>query len=296
MALTNDGKLLLAANNADDPPFATLFDANGNGNKSNVTIVSKISVDPSIIPSGFGLSLEQPAWDSATSRFYTSIPVIANNPPGCNYDSTKPPVTCDGGLLVVDPSTVTPTQVYGAFNPATNTGVVSLTGCGPNGATVGRSSDILLGCTPGNNPSDKITLIYNAKTRVQTSIANITGSDEVWYNVSNNRYYLGASRNNQLPQTTACVQPATTPPTCPVLGVVGLVGGSQILIETIPQSSGSHSVAADSARKYVFVPQVAPVSVVGAGGDTTGGNGVAGQTNSTLICGGSNGCVAVYSQ
>src|SRR5215468_1852637 len=29
MALTTDGKLLLAANNAEDPPFATLFTANG---------------------------------------------------------------------------------------------------------------------------------------------------------------------------------------------------------------------------------------------------------------------------
>src|SRR3984893_7277452 len=29
MALTTDGKLLLAANNAEDPPFATLFAANG---------------------------------------------------------------------------------------------------------------------------------------------------------------------------------------------------------------------------------------------------------------------------
>jgi hypothetical protein len=141
------------------------------------------------------------------------------------------------------------------------------------------------------------TLIVNAKTKVQTSIPKITGSDEVWYNVSNNRYYLGASRNPFPlfpPAPKACVQPAGT--TCPVLGVVGLVGGSEMLIEKIPQSSGSHSVAADSARKYVFVPQVAPVATVGTGGDTTGGNGGAGETNSTLICGTANGCVAVYSQ
>jgi hypothetical protein len=29
MALTTDGRYLLAANNAEDPPFATLFRANG---------------------------------------------------------------------------------------------------------------------------------------------------------------------------------------------------------------------------------------------------------------------------
>ena len=37
MALTTDGKLLLAANNAEDPPFATLFSANGDAGMSNVS-------------------------------------------------------------------------------------------------------------------------------------------------------------------------------------------------------------------------------------------------------------------
>jgi hypothetical protein len=85
MALTTDGKLLLAANNAEDPPFATLFAANGDNALSNVSIIIRISVDPTIIPANAGLSLEQPAWDPTTARFYTSIPIIANNPPGCNF-------------------------------------------------------------------------------------------------------------------------------------------------------------------------------------------------------------------
>ena len=63
MALTTDGKLLLAANNAEDPPFATLFTQMATQPSSNVTKITKISVDPTIIPTGDGLSLEQPAWD-----------------------------------------------------------------------------------------------------------------------------------------------------------------------------------------------------------------------------------------
>ena len=39
MALTTDGKLLLAANNAEDPPFATLFSANGDAPTSHTTII-----------------------------------------------------------------------------------------------------------------------------------------------------------------------------------------------------------------------------------------------------------------
>src|SRR6516165_8093146 len=80
MALTLDGTLLLAANNAEDPPFATLFNANGDSlGTSSVSVIKKISVDPAIIPSGFGLSLEQPTWEPTTQRFWTSIPVIAEN-------------------------------------------------------------------------------------------------------------------------------------------------------------------------------------------------------------------------
>jgi hypothetical protein len=115
MALTSDGKLLLAANNADDPPFATLFHANGDSGVSGVSEIIRITVDPTILPPGFGLGIEQPAWDPTTKRFYTSIPTIANNPSGCNYGQLAGPITCSGGLLVTDPKT--PTAVQGAYDP-----------------------------------------------------------------------------------------------------------------------------------------------------------------------------------
>ena len=269
MALTTDGKLLLAANNADDPPFATLFVASGDDPHSHVSIITKITVDPSIIPTGFGLSLEQPAWDPITKRFITSIPVIANNPSGCNYGQLVGPITCDGGVLITDPSNLTsPTAVQGAFKSSTNTGVVPLQKCGPNGAAVGPNDNVLLGCTPGNNPSDTITLVINAATKVQTPITGITGSDEVWFNSGDGRYYTGSSRD----------------PGGAKLGVID--ANSNTLIEKIPQSSGSHSVAADAQRNLIFVPQVAPASVVGPGGDTT--------AVGVGICGSNSGCVAVF--
>jgi hypothetical protein len=45
-----------------------------------------------------------------------------------------------------------------------------------------------------------------------------------------------------------------------VLGIIN--ANTNLLIEKIPQSSGSHSVAADSRLNRNFVPQVAPASVV----------------------------------
>ena len=189
MALTTEGDLLLAANNAEDPPFGTLFAANGDDEdddhdghhaKSHVKIITKVTVDPAIIPAGFGLSFEQPSWDPKTRRFLVSVPIMANNPSGCNYGQVTGPITCNGGLIVINPETLSkPTAVVGAFNASTNTGVVALNGCGPNGSSVGPDDNVILGCTPQNNPSDIITLVINAKTKAQTPIANITGSDEV---------------------------------------------------------------------------------------------------------------------
>jgi hypothetical protein len=270
MALTTDGKTLQAANNAEDPPFATQFRANGDDATSHTTIFSRITIDPTIVPPGIGLSIEQPAWEPKTARFYTSVPVIANNPPGCA--PTGPSVTCDGGLMIVDPTTVTPgTFVVGAYNPATNTGVLPLHACGPNGATVGVHTDILLGCTPANNPNDVITQNISATTKNFTNIANIVGSDEVWFNAGDRRYYTASNRDKNAGAPLANAR-------------LGVIGADNILIEKIPSSSNSHSVAADALRNKIFLPEVA--SGIAIGPDTSG--------VSAPMCGSANGCIAVY--
>jgi len=270
MDVTSDGELLIVANNAEDPPFATLFAANGDRSFNSVSIIMRINIDPTIIPAGEGLSIEQPAWEPRTARFYVSIPQIANNPAGCMFGG---PNYCQGGLLIVDPHH--PQAVYSHFDAATNTGVLALHDCGPNGATVGPNSNLMLGCTPQNVPTNTTTQVINAKTKNFVEIAGLTGSDEVWYNAGDNRYYTGSSR--------ACGLAAG----CPNGGAVpGVVDGTSVLIEKIPQSTNSHSVAADSRRNLIFVPQVAPAAVVGSGGDTT--------TVGAGICGGMKGCVAVY--
>jgi hypothetical protein len=280
MAITGDGELLIAANNAEDPPFVTLFSANGNRAVSNTFIIAKTTVDPTIIPPGAGLSIEQPAWDPKTQRFYTAIPQIANNPPGCSFGAAP---FCSGGLLVTDPDN--PKAVEGKFDPVSGTGVIALTACGPNGATVGVNDNLLLGCTPGNFPPGTTTLVINAKTHNTATVNGITGSDEVYFNGGeDNRYYLGASK---------AIKPAGSN-----LGsgaVLGVVDSTSVLIETIPQSSGSHSVATDSKRNLIFVPQIwtRPAGTTVPAGDA---NTIAGgpATVGELICGGINGCIAVY--
>jgi hypothetical protein len=292
MALNSDGTLLIAANNAEDPPFLTLFAANGDASTSHVAKLVRIEATHAIIPPTFGLSIEQAAWEPKTKRFYVSIPTIAENPAGCNHGQLPGPITCSGGLMVIDPQNLpaptlidgVPTSVIGTFDSAHNTGVLPLTNCGPNGATVGLHSDLMLGCTPQNEPSNTTTLVINAKTKNTATVNGITGSDEVWFNAGDKRFYLGASRACGKP--AGCPAPAGT--RSPGGAVLGVVGADSILIETIPQSQNSHSVAADSKRNLIFVPQVGPNTNphVGIGGDTTDvGKG---------ICGSDNGCVAVY--
>jgi hypothetical protein len=282
MDITTDGELLLAANNADDPAFVTLFSANGDAPVSAVTAIMMIRIDSTILPIGFGLGIEQPAWDPQTKRFYTSIPNIANNPPGCNYGQLAGPITCSGGLLVTDPHA--PTAVQGAYDPIKNTGVIKLNACGPNGATVGVHDNLLLGCTPGNLPGSTTTLVINAKTHNYAQIAGITGSDEVWFNKGDGRYYTGSS---------GAIKPAGSPLNRG--SVLGVIDGTSVLIETIPQSSGSHSVAADSERNLIFVPQnytSTPTAVPLGDQNFTAGPGS--PTVGQLICGSTSGCIAVY--
>jgi hypothetical protein len=272
MALTTDGKLLLAANNADSPAFGTLFKANGDAGTNSTSIITRINIDPAILGAG---SIEQPAWDPKTARFVTSVPQILNNPPGCTQGAlgANP---CQGGLLFVDPTTATAAP-YGAFNPATKTGVLALHDCGPNGASLGPHDNVLLGCTPQNTGTNITSQVMNLTTRNFVEVGNITGSDEVWYNSGDNRYYTASNRNCK-PGVSPC---PTAAQQAAVLGVID--ADSNFLIETIPQSSGSHSVAADSKRNLIFVPQNAQT---GPGADTT--------TVGAGICGTPNGCVAVY--
>jgi hypothetical protein len=296
MALTNNGKLLLAANNAEDPTFATLFNANGDNTNNNVSIVGKVTVDPSILPVGFGLSMEQPTWENTTQRFYVSVPVIANNPTGCNYGQLTGAITCSGGVLVIDPTTVGSGIVLSAWNPSTGTGVIAIPSCGPNGATVGQRQNVMFGCNPGNFPGGITTFIMNVSTANSSrfsynQVSNITGADEVWYNSGDLRYYLGASKDcsPSVPISSSSSLVTTEQP-CPTAAgqghVLGVVDSTSVLIEKIQQSSNSHSVAADSTLNRIFVPQVAPSSVVGSGGDVT--------SVGAAICGGTAGCIAVY--
>jgi len=89
MAFDPKDRLLLVANNAESPPFATIF---------SVSATCVLS-GPKTITFGFATNgAEQPAWDPATQRFYQSIPSTSGT------TTTPGPV---GALARINPFTAT---------------------------------------------------------------------------------------------------------------------------------------------------------------------------------------------
>jgi hypothetical protein len=74
---------------------------------------------------------------------------------------------------------------------------------------------------------------------IVASIPQVCGSDEVWFNSGDDRYYL-AARNN---------------PGGPVLGIVD--AETNVWIQNAPTSPNSHSVAADPRSNRIYVPLTA---------------------------------------
>jgi len=125
--------------------------------------------------------------------------------------------------------------------------------CQPAGLSLGPREDLLLGCsvvfdTAGNpwtaaSPTTAAPsqVIMDATSgRIDSVVKGVGGSDEVWFNEGDGRYYT-ASRNN---------------PTGPVLGVID--ADSQKLVQIVPTINRppgtAHSVAANPHNNHVFVP------------------------------------------
>ena len=208
MALDSQGRRLLVVNNADDPPFMTLISTK----PGNAILFGHITV-----PGATG-GLEQPVWNPSTKRFYISVPELNGDP-------------AHSGVAVLDPKTGLVEKVY------------DVGPCGPAGIALGPNQHLLLGCA--QQPS----VVINAKTgAIVATIPQVGGSDEVWYNPGDNRYYL-AARNN---------------PGGPVLGVVD--AATNLWIQNVATATNSHSVAANLRTNDVFVPLTAsPTSPCPAG-------------------------------
>ena len=219
LAYDPEDGLLLPVNNADSPPFATLIKVDKSTGK--LTVLTRITFTNATN------GAEQPLWDPGTGKFFISIPEVNGN-------------VSDGAV-----GRISRKGVLETLFPVKN--------CQPAGLSLGPRQDLLLGCsvvfdTAGNpwtaaSPTTAAPsqVIMDATTgRIDSVVKGVGGSDEVWFNEGDGRYYT-ASRNN---------------PTGPVLGVID--ADSQKLVQVVPtinRSPGTaHSVAANPHNNHVFVP------------------------------------------
>ena len=170
MAYAPGPNLVLAANNADSPAFATLVNA------TTGAIVAGHILIPGTPTTG---GLEQPVWDPNTGTFFVSVPVFngSNNPGGVAEISTT-------GVVI----------------KTFDFGTMGITSCSPAGLALGASGNLMVGCATANTQ----TILFNpagnsGNGAIVTTFTQISGSDELWYDpVTGNYFVTGSSAGNRV--------------------------------------------------------------------------------------------------
>ena len=153
-------RLIIAVNNADDPPFVTFISTHTR--KVVGRLVLKRASD----------GAEQPLWDPASGRVYLSIPSLDGN-------------NSHGAMAVIDP------QTYRLI------GLMPVAKCMPAGLALGPHDDLLLGCSDDAVAAGfpARSLVMSATTGKLVASLPVGGSDEVCSDLKAGRYYLAAVAN-----------------------------------------------------------------------------------------------------
>jgi hypothetical protein len=233
LAFDPEDSLILAVNNADDPPFATLIHVDRT--TGALTWAASVSFEDATD------GAEQPQWHPGTGRFFISIPQVG------------------------------PKVQNGAVKRISTAGVVEATfpvdRCKPAGLAVGPNGDLLVGCSvifneAGNpwardatgaasaaKPESVIIDASDGSIDPRGRVLGVGGNDEVWFNPGDKRYYL-AARN----------QPGGSSPGnanfSPVLGIIdALTMELDQVVPSVNQAPGSaHSVAVNPRNNHALVP------------------------------------------
>ncbi len=203
MAYAEQENMVMVTNEAENPPYVTLIST-----APDHKLLGQIKLPDATD------GLEQPVWDRVGRRFYLSIPEL-------DHDKAK------GAIAEIDPKSMKVTRL------------IPLSRCMPAGLAFGPRQHLLVGCSDdaieaGFPPK---SLILDVKTgAIVQVIAQVGGSDEVWYNPGDHRYYLAARGM----------------PGGAVLGVID--AKTNLWIANVPTAKNAHSVAANPANNRIFVP------------------------------------------
>jgi DNA-binding beta-propeller fold protein YncE len=203
MDYAEEENMVLVTNEAEDPPYVTLIST-----AADHKILGQIKIPNT------SNGLEAPAWDKVGRHFYLSIPEL-------DKDKAK------GAIAEIDPKGMKITKL------------IPVTECQPGGLAFGPAQHLLVGCSEdavedGFSPK---SIILDVKSgHIVSTVSQVGGSDQVWYNPGDSRYYLAARGM----------------PGGAVLGVIDAKTNSWVA--NIPTAKNAHSVAANPGNNHVFVP------------------------------------------
>lgn len=209
--------LVMVANNADSPPFASIISTD------TFQVVKQIFFDgKSDGAPNSNNGAEQCQWSSRTGKFYISIPGIAGHPDG------------EGGVAVIDPTTKTVVDTF----------IIPVDLCAaPQGMAVGPTNQILLGCNGISPNGHANTVIINERSgAVVGRLPDLGGNDEVWFNPGDGHYALAGGQN--IPEQLGIVDST------------GHRADKTFITAQNPNATGrrAHSVAADPNKNEVYLP------------------------------------------
>jgi hypothetical protein len=163
--------------------------------------------------------------------------------------------TVPGAVLEINPASMKVQKVF-PIDFGFVAGPPAAADClGPQGLAIGPQREILLGCS---NAGKGTVIIDELDGSLVRNLPGLNGNDEVWYNPGDNHYFLAGSNHTG----------------GPILGVVDQTPDANDNEDaSVATAAGSHSVAADPVKNQVYVP---------------------GNKAATTLCGGSNGCIAVF--
>lgn len=221
--------LVMVANNADSPPFASIISTN------TYQVVKKIKFDGSNGAPNSNNGAEQCQWDMRTGKFYISIPGIVGQPAGT------------GGVAVINPVTMSVERTF----------IIPLASCdSPQGMAVGPDHQILLGCNGPGHANHPTAVIDDRNGSIMATLAAESGSDEVWYNEGDGHYFLARSAAVGSSQLLGVVDSST-----PSTGAIKQ-DPSRVTADKTIAGRNAHSVAADPVSNQVYVPIPAGVSTL----------------------------------
>jgi len=166
--------------------------------------------------------------------------------------NATPATTTVGTVDVINPNLGSPNGPF-----VENT--FPMPNCMPTSVVQGPGNDFLVGCGDhdGETFPPNMYIIDGTAGTILSTITNVGGVDEVWYNPGDNRYYLAARDM----------------PNGPVMGVID--AKTRTWLVNVVTNSNSHSISVDSGNNHVFVPL---------------------QAGTICTTQSSNGCVGVYAE